>query len=105
MRSPLPWSRTTGLWALENAELFNILCVPPLARGVDIGAPTRDAAAALAKARRAMYVMDAPAEWTVAEAVAVISGWPTPQADVVYGDRTVGDVATAAFFLPDVGSA
>ena len=27
-----------------------------------------------------------------AEAVAVISGWPTPQADVVYGDRTVGDV-------------
>jgi putative ABC transport system permease protein len=27
-----------------------------------------------------------------AEAVAMISGWPTPQADVVYGDRTVGDV-------------
>ncbi|HSJ65117.1 MAG TPA: ABC transporter permease [Gemmatimonadaceae bacterium] len=27
-----------------------------------------------------------------AEAVAMVSGWPTPQADVVYGDRTVGDV-------------
>jgi putative ABC transport system permease protein len=36
-----------------------------------------------------------------AEAVAIISGWPTPQADVVYGDRTVGDVliwgVTAAY--------
>jgi putative ABC transport system permease protein len=27
-----------------------------------------------------------------ADAVALISGWPTPQSDVVYGDRTVGDV-------------
>jgi putative ABC transport system permease protein len=27
-----------------------------------------------------------------AEAVAITSGWPTPQADVVWGDRTLGDV-------------
>jgi uncharacterized protein len=52
-----------GLWALEKADLFNILCIPPLTRDTDIGKATRDAAAAFCRARRAMYVMDAPSEW------------------------------------------
>lgn len=60
-----------GLWALEKTDLFNILCVPPLTRETDIGKATRDAAAALAKDRRAIYVMDAPSTWDdAAEAVA-----------------------------------
>ena len=52
-----------GLWALEKADLFNILCIPPLTRDTDITDQTRDAAAAYCRARRAVYVMDAPAEW------------------------------------------
>src|SRR5262245_38626844 len=29
---------------------------------------------------------------TDADAIAISSGWPTPQSDVVWGDRTLGDV-------------
>ncbi len=53
-----------GLWALENADLFNILCIPPLAFGTDIGPTTRDAALQYCKARRAFYIVDPPESWT-----------------------------------------
>lgn len=53
-----------GLWALENADLFNILCIPPLAFGTDVGATTRDAALSYCKARRAFYIVDPPGTWT-----------------------------------------
>jgi uncharacterized protein len=52
-----------GLWLLEHADLFNILCIPPLTRDDDVGQPTWDAAIAYAKRRRAMVIVDAPAGW------------------------------------------
>ncbi len=65
----------TGIFALEKADLFNILCVPPLTRTTDIDATTRDAALAYCKDRRAFYVLDAPAAWNdVAAAVAGVDG-------------------------------
>jgi phage tail sheath protein FI len=70
-----------GLWALEKADLFNILCIPPLAfprdsvPGVDIGPTTRDAALKYCKDRRAFFVLDAPESWTsVDEAEAGVDG-------------------------------
>jgi Bacteriophage tail sheath protein len=53
-----------GMWALQNADLFNILCIPPLAFDTDIGPTTRDAALKYCKDRRAMFVVDPPSGWT-----------------------------------------
>jgi hypothetical protein len=52
-----------GLWALEGADLFNLLCIPPFERDVDVDAPTWAAALAYCKKRRAMLVVDPPSDW------------------------------------------
>lgn len=52
-----------GLWLLEKADLFNLLCIPPLARDTDIGAQTHAAAMVYCKRRRAMFILDSPASW------------------------------------------
>ncbi len=54
-----------GLWALEHADLFNLLCIPPLTRlpGDDIGAQTRTAAAAYCRDRRALFIVDPLSAW------------------------------------------
>jgi len=54
-----------GIWALEKADLFNLLCVPPLTRkpGGDVNSQTRSAAAAYCLARRAMYIVDPLMAW------------------------------------------
>ncbi len=54
-----------GLWALEKADLFNLLCIPPLTHAPDgdVGAQTRSTAAAYCKKRRALYVVDPLNAW------------------------------------------
>jgi phage tail sheath protein FI len=52
-----------GIWALETADLFNLLCIPPLVPGGDIGAQTRTAAEAYCKRRRAMFIVDPLVAW------------------------------------------
>ena len=53
-----------GIWALEKADLFNLLCIPPyeLDSG-DIGVPTRTAAAAYCLDRRAIFIADSLRAW------------------------------------------
>ncbi len=57
-----------GLWALEKADIFNLLCIPPLTRGDggDIGSQTRSAAATYCEERRAIYIVDPLTTWTEA---------------------------------------
>ncbi|TPN48521.1 phage tail sheath family protein [Mesorhizobium sp. B1-1-9] len=52
-----------GIWALEKADLFNLLCIPPLKADTDIGLQTRDAAAAYCKQRRALLIVDPLIAW------------------------------------------
>jgi phage tail sheath protein FI len=53
-----------GLWALEKATLFNMLCIPPLTRTTDVGdATTLATAAAYCKSRRAMLIVDPRSNW------------------------------------------
>jgi phage tail sheath protein FI len=52
-----------GLFALENADLFNLLCIPPYAPDVDVSAATWDAASEYCRDRRAMLLVDPPASW------------------------------------------
>jgi phage tail sheath protein FI len=57
----------TGLFALDNVEYFNLLCIPPLSRDQDVGCSALLVAARYCKARRALLVVDPPAEWQTAE--------------------------------------
>jgi hypothetical protein len=63
--APALQAGSRGLWALERAGAFHLLCVPPFAAGPggDIGAATRQAAAAYCRARRAMFIADPLSAW------------------------------------------
>ena len=64
-----------GIWALEKADLFNLLCIPPLKADTDIGLQTRDAAATYCKKRRALFIVDPPIAWDAhTDAVSGVSG-------------------------------
>jgi hypothetical protein len=49
---------------LDHADLFNLLCIPPLTRDSEVGQATWDAAVAYAADRRAMVIVDSPAAWS-----------------------------------------
>jgi len=61
-------SAKQGMWALEKADIFNLLCIPPLTRepGDDVNSQTRNAAATYCEQRRAIYVVDPLTSWTEA---------------------------------------
>ncbi len=62
-----------GLYALEQADLFNMLCLPPYLASGDVDSPLIAAAAAYCEKRRAMLLIDAPIDWnTKQKAVAGI---------------------------------
>ncbi len=59
----------TGIYALLDTNIFNILCIPPIDLQTDFGG-LLTAAATLCLERRAMFLVDASAAWTdVAQAV------------------------------------
>ena len=53
----------TGIFALEKADLFNLLCIPPDNRSEDTSATVYQAAMAYCRDRRAMLIVDPPAAW------------------------------------------
>src|SRR6266516_2819001 len=60
LSSPALEAQKRGLWLLDHAEHFNILCIPPLSRTTDVVRATWDAAVAYAARRRAMVIVDPP---------------------------------------------
>ena len=60
-----------GIYALEKADLFNILSIPPYNGSSDVGFPVVANAAQYCEKRRAFYVVDPPSTWnTKAKAIA-----------------------------------
>jgi phage tail sheath protein FI len=53
-----------GLYALEKADLFNLLCIPPFAADGDIDTTLMEKAATYCQKRRAMLIIDPPVGWT-----------------------------------------
>jgi phage tail sheath protein FI len=53
-----------GLYALDQADLFNILCLPPYLATGDVDPELISAAAAYCEKRRAMLLIDPPSDWT-----------------------------------------
>lgn len=58
-----------GLWALDKADLFNLLCIPPFTDLDEVPAALWGEAAAYCRDRRAMLIVDPPRAWTDARAV------------------------------------
>jgi phage tail sheath protein FI len=52
-----------GLYALENADLFNLLCIPPDTPGGDTLAAVYQDAMKYCADRRAMLIVDPPKDW------------------------------------------
>lgn len=57
-----------GLYALEKADLFNILCIPPYLQAGDVNTALVGTAAAYCEKRRAMLLVDPPGSWTSKDA-------------------------------------
>ncbi|MCI5157156.1 MAG: phage tail sheath family protein, partial [Candidatus Electrothrix sp. AUS1_2] len=53
-----------GLFALENVDLFNLLCIPPDTETNNVDATLIDTAAAYCEKRRAMLIVDPHSDWT-----------------------------------------
>jgi phage tail sheath protein FI len=68
---------STGLFALQAAEGFNLLCIPPLDREQDVGLSTLMVAARFCRERHAMLIVDPPAAWSTARAaLEALRSWP-----------------------------
>jgi len=72
-------ARGTALFALDAADTFNLLCIPPLARDTDVGASTLLVANRYCRERRAFLFVDPPIAWdSAARALAEMRHWPLP---------------------------
>jgi phage tail sheath protein FI len=56
--------KKTGLYALEKADLFNLLCIPADTREGDTSRAVYDAALQYCVKRRAMLIVDPPHSWS-----------------------------------------
>jgi uncharacterized protein len=52
-----------GIYALNDADLFNLLCIPPFEHDTDVDYDTWTNALAYCRKRRAMLIVDPPAAW------------------------------------------
>jgi phage tail sheath protein FI len=62
----IPANRT-GVYALEDADLFNLLCLPPLTRDTDVSTATYSSVVTYCEQRRALLIVDPP-DWVDVQA-------------------------------------
>ena len=85
-------SDKTGLYALEKADLFNLLCIPPVTRNIDISAATWIAALVYCEKRRAMLIVDPPSDWDSKDDVTnnlstFLAGWSEKKNAAIFFPR------------------
>jgi len=81
-----------GMYALENADLFNMLCIPPDTRAGTVPNEVYSEALAYSTRRNAMLIVDPPANWNP------LSNPPTTNAIALNGT----DARNAALFYPRI---
>lgn len=82
---------STGLFALNSAPGFNLLCIPPLTREQDVGLSTLVIAARFCRDRHALLVVDPPSAWqSPGQALIELRDWPFRSENaVMYFPRVV----------------
>jgi phage tail sheath protein FI len=90
--------KKSGLFALEKADLFNLLCIPPPTRGGNTSPDVWSAAMKYCRDRRAMLIVDPDAEWGALPETAV--------SNAINGLGDLGlsgtDARNAALYFPRV---
>lgn len=89
----------TGMYALRKADIFNILCIPPDARGGTLPDNVYEDAAAFCKAERALLIVDPPAAWDANPSEAA-SDAKTAQLDPSHAVLSLTNADHAALFFP-----
>lgn len=85
-------AKKTGIYALEKADLFNLLCIPPYKENGNIDNTVIEAATTYCEKRRAMLLIDPPREWNSVSDV--IKG-------IIKDDPDIGSRSkNAAIFFP-----
>ncbi len=63
-----------GIYALKDADIFNLLVIPPYTQTQDVDSSVWAAAVAFCQERRAMLIIDPPSDWTSTDKA--VSGLP-----------------------------
>jgi len=93
---PSPASKQ-GIYALEDADIFNILCLPGIT-----DASTLIDAAAYCESRRAFLIVDPPANQKPMDIEALVTGTSVPKSDhaaIYYPNIQIGDPLTGGLRL------
>ena len=91
----------TGLFALDKADLFNLLCIPPDQRGGDTPPAVYQAAMAYCAARRAVLLVDPPLAWGLVKETAAAAA-SDPGTGLASLGLTGDTARNAALFFPRV---
>ena len=86
----------TGIYALMKSDLFNLLCIPPLARGKDTPPSVYAKALKLCVDKRAMLIVDSPIAW----AASVDKAVSNPIANLGNLGVTGTDARNAVLYYP-----
>jgi len=91
-------TRKTGMYALETADLFNLLCIPPygFAETLDVRPDVLAEAAAYCVRRRAMLIVDPPSRWTTKDTARI----EFSAASNAYPGLSSPDSSYSALFFP-----
>lgn len=84
----------TGMYALDRADIFNMLCIPPYTPTTTDNASTWPDAANYCKSRRAILLIDAPSTWST-------SPLPNPSSLGVTATRSYAAVYMPRLLMPD----
>jgi phage tail sheath protein FI len=91
----------TGIYALKNVDLFNLLCIPPPIRGGDTDVQVYKQAMKLCVSKRAVLLVDSPSAWEASAANA--------PANAIAGLGALGlngpDSRNAALYFPRIKEA
>jgi hypothetical protein len=90
----------TGMYALQNVDLFNLLCIPPDTRHGDTPKEVYQEALAFCVKRRAMLIIDAPVGWKDANDITANNS--KKLADLGINDE---NARNAALYFPRVSAA
>lgn len=85
-------AQKTGMFALEDADLFNLLCIPPPALGDGPPSAIYDEALSYCVRRRALLIVDPDPDWTKDTVVAGVDGMALSGTDA----------RNAAFYFPSI---
>ncbi len=87
----------SGMHALRRADIFNLLCIPPVDRGSNLAKDLREAAAKFCRERRALFIVDPPSAWDAIPDTAAA----TAKTSVAAGEiMALADADHAAIYFP-----